>query len=57
MVLRLAPIAFADSYEELELSLAGKSFGRELWRIPAMLLFFLLIGECFLTRWITKNRQ
>lgn len=54
---RLAPIAFADSYEELELSLAGKSFGRELWRIPAMLLFILLISECFLTRWITKNRQ
>ena len=57
LISRQVPIVFADSYDELERSLAGKSFGRELWRIPGTLLFILLIVECFLTRWITQNRQ
>ena len=45
------------SVDDLQKALLGKTFGRELWRIPAMVLFMLLILETVLTRWICIQRR
>ncbi len=46
-----------ESFEDLQRALRGKTFGRELWRIPASALLLLLLLECFLTRWIAIQRR
>ncbi|MBP5320026.1 MAG: BatA domain-containing protein [Kiritimatiellae bacterium] len=57
LLFRQTDLLFADSYDDLVKALSGKTFGRELWRIPALLLFLLLVVECFLTRWIAIRRS
>ena len=54
---RLADITVAHSLDDLLKALVGKTFGRELWRIPALVLFALLILEAVLTRWICIQRK
>jgi hypothetical protein len=56
LLMRQTDIAFAQNDEDMAKSLEGKTFGRELWRIPALLLFALLILECFITRWVDAQR-
>jgi hypothetical protein len=57
IIARLADITVAHSLDDLLKALVGKTFGRELWRIPAMVLFALLILEAVLTRWICIQRK
>jgi len=57
IIARLADVTVAHSFEDLQKALRGKTFGRELWRIPAMMLFALLILEVVLTRWICIQRK
>ena len=57
IIARQADITVAHSFEDLQKALIGKTFGRELWRIPALLLFALLILEALLTRWICIQRK
>jgi len=54
---RQADIMQTESYDDLQRALLGKTFGRELWRIPAIALLILLILECILTRWIAIQRR
>jgi hypothetical protein len=56
IILRQADITVARSFDDLQSALRGKTFGRELWRIPALALFALLLLEAFLTRWICIQR-
>ena len=57
VIARQSDIMQTDSFEDLQRALRGKTFGRELWRIPAIALLFLLLLECFLTRWIAIQRR
>jgi len=57
IVTRQADLTVTHSFEDLRKALIGKTFGRELWRIPAMALFALLILETVLTRWICGQRK
>ncbi len=57
IVSRLADVTVAHSFDDLLKALVGKTFGRELWRIPALLLFALLLLETVLTRWICIQRK
>jgi hypothetical protein len=57
IILRQADITVARSFDDLQSALRGKTFGRELWRIPALALFALLLLEAFLTRWICIQRK
>lgn len=57
IIARKADVTVARSFEDLQKALLGKTFGRELWRIPAMVLFLLLILETVLTRWICIQRR
>ena len=57
IIARLADVTVAHSFDDLQKALRGKTFGRELWRIPAMMLFVLLILEVVLTRWICIQRK
>jgi hypothetical protein len=57
LIARQADVTVARSFEDLQKALRGKTFGRELWRIPALALFALLILEPALTRWIFVQRQ
>ena len=57
IILRQADITVARSFDDLRSALRGKTFGRELWRIPAFVLFVLLLLEAFLTRWICIQRK
>jgi hypothetical protein len=57
LVARLADITVAQSLDDLLKALVGKTFGRELWRIPALVLLALLILETVLTRWICIQRK
>jgi len=57
IIVRQADITVAHSFEDLQKALRGKTFGRELWRIPALVLFALLILEAVLTRWICIQRK
>lgn len=57
LILRQADITLARSFNDLQKVLIGKTFGRELWRIPAIVLFVLLILEVVLTRWIHLQRK
>lgn len=50
-------LSVAHTYDDLRSALRGKNFGRELWRIPALALFILLILEAVLTRWICIQRK
>lgn len=54
---RQADITQTESFDDLQRALRGKTFGRELWRIPAIGLLIFLIVECFLTRWIAVQRR
>ncbi|MDD2599569.1 MAG: BatA domain-containing protein [Kiritimatiellae bacterium] len=54
---RQVDLTQTESFDDLQRALRGKTFGRELWRIPAMALLILLIAECFLTRWIAVQRR
>jgi hypothetical protein len=54
---RQADIMQTESFDDLQRALRGKTFGRELWRIPAMAFLILLILECILTRWIAIQRR
>jgi hypothetical protein len=56
IIARLADITVAQSLDDLLKALIGKTFGRELWRIPALVLFALLLLETVLTRWICIQR-
>ena len=56
IIARQMDITVAQSFDDLQKALLGKTFGRELWRIPALILFALLILEPALTRWIFKQR-
>jgi hypothetical protein len=57
IISRLAEVTVANSLEDLLKALVGKTFGRELWRFPALVLFALLILETVLTRWICIQRK
>jgi hypothetical protein len=57
IIARQTDVTVAHSFEDLQKALIGKTFGRELWRIPAMILFALLILETVLTRWICIQRK
>jgi len=57
VIARQADIMQTESYDDLQRALRGKTFGRELWRIPAIALLILLLLECFLTRWIAVQRR
>ncbi|HNX34917.1 MAG TPA: PA14 domain-containing protein [Kiritimatiellia bacterium] len=57
IVARHSDVTLTHSFEDLQKALVGKTFGRELWRIPAMVLFVLLILESVLTRWICVQRK
>jgi hypothetical protein len=57
IIARLADVTVAHSFEDLQKALHGKTFGRELWRIPALALFLLLVLEPVLTRWIFVQRN
>ncbi len=58
IILRQADnIMLVENYEDLQRALRGKTFGRELWRIPAVALLILLLLECALTRWIAVQRR
>jgi hypothetical protein len=57
IIVRQADVTVAHSFEDLQKALLGKTFGRELWRIPALILFALLILETVLTRWICIQRK
>jgi len=57
IIARQADVTVAHSFEDLQKALLGKTFGRELWRIPALVLFALLILETVLTRWICIQRK
>ena len=57
IIVRQADVTVAHSFEDLQKALLGKTFGRELWRIPALVLFALLILETVLTRWICIQRK
>lgn len=57
IIVRQADITVAHSLEDLQKALLGKTFGRELWRIPALVLFALLLLETVLTRWICIQRK
>ncbi len=57
IIARQADITVAHTFEDLQKALIGKTFGRELWRIPALILFALLILETVLTRWICIQRK
>jgi hypothetical protein len=57
IIARQADVTVAHSFEDLQKALIGKTFGRELWRIPALVLFALLILETVLTRWICIQRK
>ncbi len=57
LITRLADITVAPSFDDLQKALVGKTFGRELWRIPALTLFALLLLETVLTRWICIQRK
>lgn len=54
---RVVGLSVANSMEELVQGLRGRSFGRELWRIPAVVLLGLLVLEVGLTRWIYLQRE
>jgi hypothetical protein len=54
---RLESISLTESFDDLQRALRGQTFGRELWRIPAIALLVLLLAECFLTRWIAVQRR
>lgn len=57
IVARHSDVTLTHSFEDLQKALIGKTFGRELWRIPAMVLFVVLILESVLTRWICVQRK
>lgn len=57
VIARQSDIMQTESFEDLQRALRGKTFGRELWRIPAIALLILLLLECFLTRWIAIQRR
>ncbi|MDR2849616.1 MAG: BatA domain-containing protein [Verrucomicrobiota bacterium] len=57
IIARQVDVTVARSFEDLQKALRGKTFGRELWRIPALMLFALLIAEPVLTRWIFVQRN
>jgi hypothetical protein len=57
IIARLADMTVTRSFEDLQKALLGKTFGRELWRILALILFALLILETVLTRWICIQRK
>ena len=57
IIARKADVTVTRTFEDLQKALLGKTFGRELWRIPAMVLFALLILETVLTRWICIQRR
>ncbi len=57
IIVRQADVTMANSFEDLQKALLGKTFGRELWRIPALIVFALLILEAVLTRWICIQRK
>jgi hypothetical protein len=56
-VARLAGITQASSMDDLLKALVGKTFGRELWRIPAMVLFALAAFGNRSDRWICIQRK
>lgn len=47
----------ADSPEDAASAIAGKAFGREIWRSLAFPAFLLLLIEILLTRWIAVRRR
>ena len=57
VIARQADVMQTESFDDLQRALRGKTFGRELWRIPAVALLILLILECILTRWIAVQRR
>ena len=57
IIARQADITITPTFDDLQKALIGKTFGRELWRIPALLLLALLILEPALTRWIFTQRS
>lgn len=54
---RMESITLTESFDDLQRALRGQTFGRELWRIPAIVLLVLLLAECLLTRWIAVQRR
>jgi hypothetical protein len=57
IIARQSDVMQTESFEDLQRALRGKTFGRELWRIPAIALLILLLAECILTRWIAFQRR
>ena len=57
IIQRQADVTLAQTFGDLQKALQGKTFGRELWRIPALVLFGLLVLEAVLTRWICIQRK
>lgn len=57
IIARQADVTVAETFEDLQKALQGKTFGRELWRIPALALLALLVLETVLTRWICIQRK
>ena len=57
IIARQTDLTLAHSFEDLQKALVGKTFGRELWRMLALVLFALLVLETVLTRWICIQRK
>ncbi|MGI6100142.1 MAG: PA14 domain-containing protein, partial [Kiritimatiellia bacterium] len=54
---RYADLVLAATADEMHRALGGGATGRELWRPLAVALFFLLLAETILTRWIAIQRK
>jgi hypothetical protein len=54
---RFVDLVVAGKTEEMNRAMGGGAVGREFWRFFAVALFFLLVAEIALTRWIAMQRK
>lgn len=50
-------ISQAIKDEDVIKSIGGESFGKEVWRILAILAFLFLVAEPLIARWVAINRR
>lgn len=54
---RYADLVVAEKSDDMNRAMGGAAIGREFWRFFAVALFFLLVAETALTRWIAMQRK
>jgi hypothetical protein len=56
-ITKYVDIMSTSKLEDVQASIEGKSFGKEIWRFLAVGVLFLVIAEIVLSRWIAVQRR